>query len=353
LRKSASISCIPSGAAQHIASGGPWYTPAFHFLARRRSASEAVPGGAIERKYRVVLALVLNQILSAGTHIVGKGTLNAIGPLSTALLRFTGASIALLLLCFLRPKWEHVARRDIPKILLLGFLVVPVNQGFFLFGLTQSTASHAALLYALTPAVVFLLARRYLKEGSSREKLIGIVVAFTGVALILLDRGLAREVGVLRGDVLMLIAVFSWAVYTISSKELLTRYEPMTLATWVLVSGTVMCLPAALIPNAIPPLRSLTLPIWGGIFYLAVGTSVIAYSLWLYALRSLEASKVAITTNAQPVLTSILSWLVFGERFGPAFFLGAVLILFGVSWVETRKGGGRLTSARKQRVTES
>jgi len=112
----------------------------------------------------------------------------------------------------------------------------------------------------------------------------------------------------------------------------------MTLTTWVLVAGTVMSLPAALIPGAIPPLRSITPPVWGGIAYLAIGTSVIAYPLWLYALRHLEASKVAITTNAQPVITSALSWVIFGDRFGPAFFVGAALILFGVTWVETRKG---------------
>jgi drug/metabolite transporter (DMT)-like permease len=143
---------------------------------------------------------------------------------------------------------------------------------------------------------------------------------------------------VMRGDLLMLVAVFSWALYTIGSKDLLKRYDPMTLTTWVLVSGTVMSLPAALIPGAIPRLDSLSLPVWGGIAYLAIGTSVIAYPLWLYALRRLEASKVAITTNAQPVLTSALSWLLFGERFGPAFFVGAALILFGVTWVETRRG---------------
>ena len=70
-----------------------------------------------------------------------------------------------------------------------------MNQGFFLFGLSQSTASHAALLYALTPAVVFLLARRYLNEGRAGGKLAGIAVAFTGVVLILLDRGLRASPG--------------------------------------------------------------------------------------------------------------------------------------------------------------
>jgi len=294
-------------------------------------------GGAIDNKNRVIGALVLNQILSAGTHLIAKATLNAIGPLSTALLRFIGASITLLLFELLRPRRQRVAREDIPKLLWLGFLVIPLNQGFFLFGLTQSTPSHAALLYALTPVVVFLLARRFLKEGDTGAKLLGIAGAFAGVVLILLDRGLA--VAVMRGDLLMLLAVLSWAVYTIGSKGLLLRYDPMTLTTWVLVAGTAMSLPALLIPGAIPSLRSLSPSVWGGIAYLAVGTSVIAYPLWLYALRKLEASKVAITTNAQPVLTSVLSWILFRERFGPAFFVGAALILFGVSWVETRKGG--------------
>jgi len=296
-------------------------------------------GGSIDTRKRVVLALIVNQLLSTGTHLVGKATLNAIGPLPTALLRFSVASVTLLALHFLRPHRERIAREDIPKILWVGFLAVPVNQGFFLFGLSQSTASHAALLYALTPLVVLLLARRFLHEGHAGEKLIGVAAAFAGATLIFLDRGLARELSVMRGDLLISVAVIAWAIYSVASKELLERYDPMTLTTWALVSGTVMSLPAALIPGAIPPLHALTPAVWAGILYLGVGTSVVAYALWFYALRALEASKVAITTNAQPVLTSALSWFLFRDRFGPAFFAGAALILGGVIWVETRKNG--------------
>jgi drug/metabolite transporter (DMT)-like permease len=297
-------------------------------------------GGSIDTSQSVVLALVLNQFLSAGTHLIGKATLTAIGPLSTALLRFIVASIALLTIQLLRPRRERIARQDIPKILWLGFLAVPVNQMFFLFGLASSTASHAALLYALTPLVVLILARRFLHEGHAMAKLFGVIAAFVGVTLIFLDRGLAHELSVMRGDLLMMVAVVSWSIYTIASKDLLRRYDPMTLTTWALVSGTVMILPALFLPGAIPPLRAVTPAAWGGILYLGVGTSVVAYALWSYALRRLEASKVAITTNAQPVLTSAASYFIFHERFGPAFFVGAALILFGVTWVETR-GNGR------------
>lgn len=257
-------------------------------------------------------------------------------PLAVALLRFISASIVLLV--YLRLSGGgRVERRDWPAFLLLGFLVVPVNQGFFLFGLARSTASHASLLYALTPLVVLLFARGLLREQGLAAKLVGILAAFAGVAVILLERGLRREVGLLSGDLLILVAVFSWAAYTVLSKRLLVRYDPMTVTGWSIICGTLFCLPAWLVPGAIPPLTTIPAGVWGAIAYLSVGTSVVAYPLWSYALRYMDASKVAITTNTQPILTAVLSWLLFREHFTPGFLVGAGLILAGVTWVETRR----------------
>lgn len=262
----------------------------------------------------------------------------AIGPLAVALLRFTIASTVLLSMQRVRGPWPGIERKDFARILLLAFLVVPINQGFFLFGLARSTASHASLLYALTPLAVLLLARRMLGEGAVMSKLAGTAVAFAGVAIILLERGLAHEREVLVGDLMLLVAVFAWALYTVLSKPLTMRYGAMPVTTWSIVAGTVFTLPAYLIPGAVPPLSAIRLEVWGGILYLAVGTSVVAYPLWMYALKHLDASKVAITTNLQPILTAILSWIVFRERFTPGFLIGAALVLAGVTWVETRRG---------------
>src|SRR6185503_10722427 len=136
---------------------------------------------------------------------------------------------------------------------------------------------------------------------------------------------------------MILVAVFAWAAYTVLAKRLVERYDAMTVTTWAIVSGTVMCLPGFLIPGAIPPLRSIDLGASGGILYLSIGTSVIAYPLYMYALRHLEASKDAVTTKVQPILTSVLSWAIYGERCTPGFGVGAALGRAGVTWVETRK----------------
>jgi drug/metabolite transporter (DMT)-like permease len=293
----------------------------------------------------LALALAGTQLLSSGTHLIAKGAMLLLNPLSVALLRFLAASAVLFAFLRLRPTPERVARRDWPAFLLLGFLVVPMNQGFFLFGLARSTPSHASLLYALTPLVVLLFARRLLREERFVEKLAGTLVAFGGVSVILLERGLRREMGLLIGDLLILVAVFAWAGYTVLSKRLLTRYDPMTVTGWSIISGTLLTLPALLVPGAIPPLSSISAPTWGAIAYLSVATSVIAYPLWSYALRHMDASKVAITTNTQPILTAALSWILFREKFTPGFLLGAVLILAGVTWVETRPRSAAVVAA--------
>jgi drug/metabolite transporter (DMT)-like permease len=291
---------------------------------------------SIPGRTRLALALAANQLLSSGTHLIAKGALFVLPPLSVALLRFLAASAVFLGWLCLRPAPVRVERRDRPAFLLLGFLAVPVNQGCFLFGLERSTASHAALLYALTPLVVLLIARRLLREERMLSKLAGTLVAFAGVAVILLERGLRHEAGLLTGDLLLLVAVVAWSAYTVLSKRMLRRYDAMTVTGWSIIAGTLLTLPALLVPGAIPRLASIPAAAWGAILYLAVATSVIAYPLWNYALRYMEASKVAIATNTQPILTAVLSWFLFGERFTPGFVLGAALILAGVTWVETR-----------------
>ena len=71
--------------------------------------------------------------------------------------------------------------------------------------------------------------------------------------MILLDRGLERELRVAAGDGIILVAVVAWAAYTVLSKPLLERYPPVMVTSWVIVAGSLMFLPAALLPGAIPP----------------------------------------------------------------------------------------------------
>src|SRR5436309_9198763 len=135
-------------------------------------------------------ALAVNVIIASGTFLVAKRTLAEFPPLTLALLRFLLAAGSLWPLTRWLLPGRRIERADRPRILLLGLLAVPLNQGLFLVGMQWASASHAALLYALTPAFAILFLA--LGGGPPPYARHAIVTAlpFAGVLALILLRGL-------------------------------------------------------------------------------------------------------------------------------------------------------------------
>src|SRR3954469_25195783 len=159
-------------------------------------------------------ALMAHTLVSAGNYLFAKRALMEIPALPLGMLRFAGASLLLIvLLRRARPPGQRMPPREHwKKLLFLSLVGVPVNQGFFLYGLQLSTAAHAALLYTLTPLFVLLLAQALLGEFPGWRAAIGTVLALGGTVFVLLQK--TQVQGPVAGDLLLLIAVVAWAVYT-------------------------------------------------------------------------------------------------------------------------------------------
>ena len=97
-----------------------------------------------------------------------------------------------------------------------------------------------------------------------------------------------------------------------------------------LIIGTVMFLPIGIVPALRFPFETLTVFSWMQILYLAVITSVFSYFLWYFALGRAEAGKVALFTNLQPILTTVLAVVLLGQEITMPFVLGGVIALAGV-----------------------
>jgi drug/metabolite transporter (DMT)-like permease len=283
----------------------------------------------------VHLVMLLHSIISAGTYLAAKRALGELGPFEVALARFTLAGLVFGTLL-----WRtrvRIARADLPGILLLGFIAVPLNQGFFLAGLSMSTPAHAALLYALTPIFVFLFARVRLGERATVLKVTGIAVAFAGVLVVLGARGsvaLGGSSRALAGDLLMLLAVVAWAMFAVGGKVYVQRYGPVASTSAAIVAGTLVYLPVGFAASDLHRFAALTPGAWGSLAYLVVMTSVVAYLLYYWSLARAEASRVAIWSNLQPVLTALLAWAVYGDRLTAPFVAGGAMVLAGVVLTE-------------------
>ncbi len=279
--------------------------------------------------------MIVHSALSAGTYLAGKRALAELSPVELALLRFALAALVHgFVLWRLGTRFRH---RDLPALAGLGVLAVAVNQLLFLGGLALSTPGHAALLYATTPIFVFLLERLRGRERATAAKIAGIAVAFGGTAIVLGSRGaLGVEAArrVLAGDLLLLLAVLAWALYAVGGKAYAARYGGLATGSFTLVAGTLLCAPigAAFCRAG----RVADLSRWGvaSVAYLVLATSVVAWLIYYWALARAEASRVAIWSNLQPVLTALLAWAIYGEALSAPFLAGGTMVVAGVVMTE-------------------
>ncbi len=272
--------------------------------------------------------IILGQLIAGGTFPIAKIAVSSIEPFTLALLRFGIASVAMLLIIVATGRVRKIERGDWLRFIMIGLLAVPLNQLLFLYGLKFTTAGRSALYYGATPIFVFLMAILYLNEKVTPLKIIGIAASFAGVAVIL--RGGRMDEGMFFGDFLVILAVIAWAAYTVFGKSLLRKYGSLTVTAYALIIGTLAYLPIGIIPAIRFDYSQVPDAAWLSLLYIATMTSVVSYSIWYWALARMEASKLAIFQNLQPVFAAILSMLVVSETFGFDFYLGGALVIGGV-----------------------
>ncbi len=285
----------------------------------------------------VYILLAIQVLIASGTHIVAKAVSDEIAPIPLTFLRTAISAIVLAAIFFVKEKRIRLNRSEYRTLAWLSFLGVPLNQFMFMYGIRYTTAGNAALLYAITPALVLVLSHYLLKERLTRRKVSGVILAFCGVLLVIFEHGVNFSSSYTFGNIIIFLAVIAWSFYTVQSKPLIVRHGAFHMSALSLIGGAIMFAPLGAYEtfdggtvSLAFSLSSLTTGEWGGILYLGLGTSVISYLLWFYALGKIETSKAAVFANAQPVVTSILSFVILGQTISGSFVLGGILTIAGV-----------------------
>ena len=129
---------------------------------------------------------------------------------------------------------------------------------------------------------------------------------------------------------MVLVAVIAWAFFTILGKKLILKYGALRTTTGMMICGTGLFLPFGTYFSFGFPFGEMNAGDWMGILYLSLGTSVLGYLLWYYALSRIETSKVAVFSNGQPIVATILSMIFLGYTVTGSFVIGGVMTIVGV-----------------------
>lgn len=282
-----------------------------------------------EREIAVFAALSAAQLAFGVFPVIGKLALQSIPTLPFALFRVTGASLVLLLIRRARPS-ERIQRADLPRLWLLAFLGVSVNQIFFIEGLSLSTAINASLLMVTIPVFTLGMAVMAGREKATARKLVGCLLAFAGAVLLL---GIARfdwKSDLFLGDLLLLINASAYSLYLVLSRDLLKKYSAVTFTQVTFSAGALPVLAFAVGPLARMKFGRVTATAWICLAAVILFPSVLAYLLSAWALARTHASRVALFATLQPMVATALAVVWLHESPTPTTAVAAALIIAGL-----------------------
>jgi drug/metabolite transporter (DMT)-like permease len=277
-----------------------------------------------------------------------KWALDYIDPLAFNAIRFTLATLVLVVLLLVSREPLRWRRGDGFKLFALGVGGHGFYQAVFILGLNMTLAGNTALILSTSPVWVAIFGALLGYERVRAYTWAGVGISLAGVALVILGSGEELSLGSrLLGDLLVVAVTMVWALYTVLSAPLLTRYSPVKLSALTMSVGTLVLLlisTPALAKSAptwpeVPALAWLILVLSG---LLAVA---IAYVVWAKGIQKLGAVRTAIYSNLVPVLAAAVSFFVLKEPLGWSFWAGMVLVITGVSLA---RFGGRIIKVRNR-----
>lgn len=281
-------------------------------------------------RHGLALAFLVGASLFWAINVVlGELVVRSIDPISLSFLRWAAAAIPLVVIAQLveRPDWRAVLRHW-PALTVMG-LIGLLGYALLLYeALRHTTAINAALISAVNPALIAVVAALALGERLSWRRMLGLLISLVGVALVVTKGSLEIVLG-LRfnlGDLIVLGTVLAWTLYTVAVRHRSTGLRPMAMLAGQAVLGTVAFAPVAIASGIqLPP----TPDAWTGLAVIVLLPSVGSYLLWNLALRDVTATTAGISLNLLPVFTVAIS-LILGAVMVPAEGLGGLLTLAGV-----------------------
>ncbi len=263
------------------------------------------------------------------------------GPLTLA--RIGVAAIALAFVA-LRHGLPRPSRRQWVSITVIGVLWFSIYHLALNQGEVWVDAGTAAMLLQVAPVLVAVLAVTFLGERFTAPLVIGLLVAFAGVALIGLsgsgDSGVDSD-KMLLGALLCLVSAATYSVSLVLQKPLLTDLSAVHVTWLACTIGAITCLPfgPSLVSEAADaPASSL---LW--LIYLGVFPTAIAFTTYAYALRHMTASSLGVTTYLVPPITIVMALVFLGETPPAVAYVGGALALIGVAI--TRRSSTRRAAA--------
>ena len=297
------------------------------------------------------LLLIMLAAVMWGTVGVTTKTIYGLGPTNPLSIGFFRLALSLPILfaaCWITQKRQmfNVARHDLGLMLLIGTMTALYQVCYF--GAIELTGVAVATLVTLctAPVMVAVISVFMTRQRPSAYVLLALAGALAGTAMLV---GFQETTGARSADtsgiLLALGSAFGYSVVTLASRKLAGRCHPFQSIAFSFSFGAVIL---AVFAGAQGMVLNYTPLGWSLLFYLGAVPTALAYALFIAGMRSTTATVASTSTLLEPLVATLLAWLIFNEQFSPMGFVGVALLsgslvtlyIGGTAAISKTVGGG-------------
>ncbi len=281
-------------------------------------------------------ALILAVLFWGVSYVGTKVALAGFPPLVLAFLRFFAAGLLFGGLLLFKGAYKMPLRFH-KRLFVLAFFLPGLYFICENYGIQYTSATKASLIIATVPVAVAVLSALTLAERFTFRRGISLILSLAGVALLVFQGG--NEQGALlqlsRGDLLMVGAVFSAAIYMVMTRKLSEEYDTFILTAYQMIYGLLFFTPFFFMEMQTPDWTHITLDQWSALGVLALFSTIGAFFAYNYALRAIPAGRASLFINVVPFITAFCAWLLLDEHLGTMQMGGGMLVVFAACLAST------------------
>jgi len=279
------------------------------------------------------LKLLMMALFWGGTFIAGRLLAGEVSPFSAAFLRFTIASLALIVLTLRsHGSFPPITKEQRLPLLFLGLSGIFAYNAFFFKGLEQVEAGRAAVIIANNPIFIGLFAALFFKESLNPQKIAGIILSILG-AVVVITKGHPFAVfssGIGRGEWLIFGCVASWTTYSLVGRAAMKGFTPLVAVTYSAIVGTLLLFPFACFEGLFSHISDYSLIAWTSLVYLGLCGTVLSFVWYYQGILKIGSTRAGQFINFVPVSAVLLSVWILGEPLTFSLLIGLLLVSGGV-----------------------
>ena len=294
----------------------------------------------LSKKYLAYVLLVLATLFWSGNFIVGKfATLFEIPPLTLNFLRWV--SVWVILIPF---TYKNIINNlpNIKKnwlvISFMGFITISTFNSVVYYALNHTQVINAVLVLAAIPAVTIVLSSLMNIEKTNLFQLLGLFLSIIGIFSIISNADIQKitSLSFNKGDLWMLVCVFTWAFYSTLLKKNKFEFSHFSLIQLMVSVGILFLIPQFFYEKSIGLELNYNKAFFTILFYVVVFPAIAAYYCWQKGIEIIGPNRASMFIQLMPLFSAVMAIIIFNEKFELYHFVGAVFIVLGI-YLSNRK----------------